>query len=193
MSEEKLIRCSWCVKDNEYMRYHDEEWGVPLRDGKKLFEFLLLDGAQAGLSWLTILKRREAYRAAFDGFDVGKIARYGEADINRLLNDKSIIRNKLKIESAIQNARGYLNFERNSVQFSDWLWDFVDGTPVINHFKTLKEVPSETPLSMKISKELKRRGFNFVGPTIIYSFMQAAGMVNDHLVDCFRWKELNGS
>jgi DNA-3-methyladenine glycosylase I len=182
----QLIRCPWCEGDELYTRYHDEEWGVPLRDSGKLFEFLVLDGAQAGLSWLTILKRREGYRAAFKNFNAEKIARWTEKDVGRLLADERIIRNRLKIESAIKNARHYLEFEESGISFSDWLWDFVDGKPLINKFKTMSEVPASTPLSEKISKELKQRGFTFVGPVIIYAVLQAAGLVNDHLIDCFR-------
>ncbi|MDR2480723.1 MAG: DNA-3-methyladenine glycosylase I [Spirochaetaceae bacterium] len=185
-----VIRCPWCEADEEYQRYHDEEWGVPLRDSGKLFEFLILDGAQAGLSWLTILKRREGYRAAFDGFDAEKIVCYTNIDIARLLNDNRIIRNRLKIESVIKNARAYLSFMEGPVSFSDWLWGFTDGKTIVNNYRTIKEIPAFTALSTTISKELKQRGFTFVGPTIIYAFMQAAGMVNDHLIDCFRWKIL---
>jgi DNA-3-methyladenine glycosylase I len=179
-------RCPWCLSDDLYIKYHDKEWGHPLKNSRKLFEFLILDGAQAGLSWLTILKRREGYRAAFDGMDPECIARYGEKDIARLLGDARIIRNRLKIESAIGNARAYLKMMEGPVSFSRWLWDWVDGEPVINHFKVLAEIPASTELSEGISKELKKRGFTFVGPTIVYAFLQAAGLVNDHLVDCFR-------
>jgi len=180
------IRCPWCLGDADYTRYHDKEWGVPLKNSRKLFEFLILDGAQAGLSWLTILKRREGYRLAFDGFDPQKIARYGEKDIARLLADKRIIRNKLKICSAIGNARSYCEMEAAGENFSKWLWNWVDGKPVINHWETLAEIPASTELSEKISKELKKKGFTFVGPTIVYAFLQAAGLVNDHLVNCYR-------
>jgi DNA-3-methyladenine glycosylase I len=183
-------RCPWCEGDETYVRYHDEEWGVPLRDSRKLFEFLILDGAQAGLSWITILRRRESYRAAFDKFNAAKIARYGEADVARLMGDAGIVRNRLKIASAIKNARGFLEFADKGVSFSDWLWGFVDGKPIVNRFKTLLEIPASTPLSEKISKELKARGWTFVGPVIIYAFMQAAGLVNDHLVNCFRHREV---
>jgi DNA-3-methyladenine glycosylase I len=194
ISNEARVRCPWCHGDAEYTRYHDEEWGVPLRDSQKLFEFLVLDGAQAGLSWLTILKRRDGYRAAFDGMDPQKIARYGEEDISRLMLDKGIIRNKLKIKSAIQNARCYLDFaEKGRATFSAFLWDYVDGKPIINHWRTLAEIPAVTELSQKIAKELKRRGFTFVGPTIIYAFLQAAGLVNDHLTDCWRYPTLSKS
>jgi DNA-3-methyladenine glycosylase I len=184
-------RCPWCEGDSIYTRYHDEEWGVPLRDSRKLFEFLVLDGAQAGLSWLTILKRRDGYRAAFDNFNAEKIARYTQKDIKRLLADERIIRNKLKIESAIKNAQNYLMFEDDGLSFSDWLWDFVDGKPLINKFKTMSEIPASTPLSEKISKELKKRGWTFAGPVIIYAFLQASGLVNDHLTTCFRYPEVN--
>jgi DNA-3-methyladenine glycosylase I len=183
------IRCPWCLSDKIYIRYHDREWGRPLRNNQKLFEFLVLDGAQAGLSWLTILKRREGYREAFDGMNPEAMARYTERDIVRLMNDTRIIRNRRKIESAIGNARAYLKMMEGPVSFSKWLWNWVDGTPVINHFKTMRELPASTPLSETISGELKKRGFSFVGPTIIYAFLQAAGLVNDHLVDCFRHPE----
>ena len=181
-------RCPWCLGDKDYVRYHDKEWGVPLRNSRKLFEFLILDGAQAGLSWLTILKRREGYRLAFDGFDPEKIARYGEKDVNRLLKDERIIRNRLKIHSAIGNARAYCKMEEEGENFSKWLWNRVGGKPIVNHRKTLAEIPASTELSEGISRELKKKGFTFVGPTIIYAFIQAAGLVNDHLVDCFRYK-----
>lgn len=183
-------RCPWCGDDPLYVRYHDTEWGVPLYDGGRLFEFLILDGAQAGLSWLTILRRRDGYRAAFDNFDAEKIACYGVHDIARLMNDGRVIRNRRKIESAIKNARAYLEFMNGPQNFSDWLWNFVDGRPLVNNFKTQKQVPAFTPLSEKISKELRGRGFNFVGPVIIYAFMQAAGLVNDHITGCFRHAEV---
>jgi len=181
------IRCPWCLGDPDYLRYHDREWGVPLKNSQKLFEFLILDGAQAGLSWLTILKRREGYRLALDGFDPEKIARYGERDIARLIKDKRIIRNRLKIRSAIENARAYCRMEEEGLTLSKWLWNWVDGKPIVNHWKTLSEIPVSTELAENISRELKKKGFSFVGPTIIYAFLQAAGFVNDHLVDCYRW------
>ncbi|GHU05772.1 DNA-3-methyladenine glycosylase I [Spirochaetia bacterium] len=181
-----LIRCPWCEGDVLYTRYHDKEWGKPLKNGPKLFEFLILEGAQAGLSWITILKRRQGYRDAFDGMDPEKIARYGEKDITRLMNDSRIIRNRRKISSAIGNARAYLAMEEAGQPFAKWLWNFVDGEPIVNHFKTLKQMPPSTELSEKISKELKQKGFSFVGPTIMYAHMQATGMVNDHLVSCWR-------
>jgi DNA-3-methyladenine glycosylase I len=189
MEKKGKIRCPWCLSDEIYTRYHDKEWGHPLRNDQKLFEFLILDGAQAGLSWLTILKRREGYREAFDNMDPELMARYTERDIKRLMNDTRIIRNRRKIESAIGNARAYLQMMEGPVSFSKWLWNWVDGKPVINHFKTMQDIPASTPLSEAISGELKKRGFSFVGPTIIYAFLQAAGLVNDHLVDCFRHPE----
>ena len=181
------IRCPWCLGNEDYIKYHDREWGKPLKNSRKLFEFLILDGAQAGLSWLTILKRREAYRAAFDGFDPEKIARYGEKEIRRLLSDPGIIRNRLKILSAVGNARSYLEMEAAGTSFSKWLWNWVDGKPIVNRWRTLEEIPASTELSEKISREMKKLGFTFAGPTIIYAFIQASGLVNDHLVDCFRW------
>jgi DNA-3-methyladenine glycosylase I len=188
----ELVRCPWCLSDGDYTKYHDKEWGKPLRDSRKLFEFLVLDGAQAGLSWLTILKRRTGYREAFDGFDPEKMASYGPKDIERLLQDTRIIRNKLKIASAINNAKAYCNLMERKVSFSKWLWNFVDGTPIVNHWKTLGEIPASTELSERVSKELKTLGFTFVGPTIVYAFFQAAGLINDHLVDCFRYSEVIG-
>jgi DNA-3-methyladenine glycosylase I len=185
----QLQRCSWCGEDEVYLKYHDREWGVPCHSNKKLFESLILDGAQAGLSWITILKRRETYRAAFDNFDAEKIARYGKRDIERLMADSGIIRNRRKIESAVGNARAYLKLTETKGSFSAWLWDFVDGRPVLNRWKDLSEIPASTELSEKISKELKKHGFSFVGPTIVYAWLQAEGLVNDHLVSCFRWKE----
>jgi len=172
------------------VKYHDEEWGVPLRDDLALFEFLVLEGAQAGLSWSTILNRREGYRRAFEGFDPGRIARYGDEDVRRLLADEGIIRNRLKVHSAIRNARAFLDLQQQEGSFSGWIWSFVDNEPIQNEWRTLDEVPASTPLSEQISRELKRRGFNFVGPTIVYAHMQATGMVNDHLVDCFRWSQV---
>jgi DNA-3-methyladenine glycosylase I len=186
---EQVQRCSWCGEDEVYLKYHDREWGMPCHSSKKLFESLILDGAQAGLSWITILKRREAYRAAFDNFDAEKIARYGKKDIERLMADSGIIRNRRKIESAIGNAQAYLKLTETEASFSKWLWNFVDGKPVLNHWKDPSEIPASTELSEKISKDLKKHGFSFVGPTIIYAWLQAEGLINDHLVFCFRWKE----
>ncbi|MDR3343557.1 MAG: DNA-3-methyladenine glycosylase I [Treponema sp.] len=179
-------RCPWCLGDASYITYHDKEWGKPLKNNQKLFEALILDGAQAGLSWLTILKRREGYREAFDGMDPEKIARYTDKDIERLMGDSRIIRNHRKIRSAIENAQAYCTMMAGAGSFSTWLWNWVEGKPRINRFKTLAEVPTSTELSEKISKELKKKGFSFVGPTIIYAYMQAVGMVNDHLTDCFK-------
>ena len=186
MASEKN-RCPWCLRDPDYTRYHDREWGVPLKNSRKLFEFLVLDGAQAGLSWLTILKRREGYRLAFDGFDPEKMAGYGEKDVKRLLKDERIIRNRLKINSAISNARAYCDMAEAGEDFSKWLWNWVDGRPIVNRWKRLEQIPASTDLSQQISKELKKKGFTFVGPTIIYAFLQASGLINDHLVDCYRW------
>jgi len=178
-------RCPWCLGDELYTKYHDEEWGIPVRDSQKLFSALILDGAQAGLSWITILRRRDAYFNAFNNMNPEKIAFYSEKDIERLMGNAEIIRNKRKILSAIKNAQCYLELMEEAGSFSDWLWDWVNGVPIINHYKTLKDVPASTELSENISKELKKRGFSFVGPTIIYAFMQACGLVNDHLVSCF--------
>jgi DNA-3-methyladenine glycosylase I len=178
-------RCPWCLGDPLYIKYHDTEWGRPLRNNRKLFELLVLEGAQAGLSWITILKRREGYRAAFDGMDPEKIARYGEKDILRLLGDPRVIRNRRKIVSAIENARAYLTMMDGPVSFSKWLWDHVGGEPVVNHFDSLSQIPVSSPLSENLSKELKKRGFSFVGPTIMYAFLQSAGLVNDHLTSCY--------
>jgi DNA-3-methyladenine glycosylase I len=170
-----------------YVRYHDREWGVPLHDDRKLFEFLVLEGAQAGLSWLTILRKREAYRKAFEGFDPARVARYGARDVRRLLADAGIVRNRMKIESAVANARAFLAVQRELGSFDRYIWGFVDGRPIVNRRRSLRQLPPRTALSDRISKDLKRRGFRFVGPTIVYAHMQATGMVNDHLVTCFRW------
>lgn len=184
-------RCPWCGDDPLYKRYHDTEWGVPVHDDGKLFEFLILEGAQAGLSWITILKKREAYRKAFAGFDPETVARYGQKDIDRLLANPGIVRNRLKIESSIGNARAFLDVQEQHGSFDHYIWHFVDGEPIVNQFKTMAEIPASTPLSETISKDLKKRGFKFVGPTIVYAHMQATGMVNDHLIGCFRWQELS--
>lgn len=183
-------RCEWCGDDPLYVVYHDDEWGSPLHDDRLLFEFLILEGAQAGLSWLTILKKRENYRNAFDSFNVDKVAGYSQQDIDRLLADSGIVRNRLKIESAIKNARGVLAIREEFGSLDAFLWRYVDGIPIQNTWKTMAEVPAKTKLSEQMSKDLKKRGFNFVGPTICYAFMQATGMVNDHTTDCFRHKEL---
>ena len=180
-------RCAWVPPDDAlYCAYHDAEWGVPERDSRALWEKLVLDGMQAGLSWITILRKRDAIRAAFDGFDPQKVARYGEADMARLLSDPRIIRSRLKCQSAIDGARLFLDMAERGEDFSEYLWGFVDGVPVQNHWKSIKDVPARTPLSETIAKDLKARGFKFCGPVIVYAFMQAVGMVNDHTVDCHR-------
>lgn len=184
--KDNLARCPWCGDDPLYVAYHDSEWGVPCRDERTLFEFLILEGAQAGLSWITILRKRENYRRAFDGFDPHRIARYGEKDVARLLGDAGIVRNRLKIAAAITNARATLALHEAGGSLNDLLWQFVNNQPVINHWRRMDQVPVSTPLAEALSKELKRRDFRFVGPTIIYSMMQAIGMVNDHLVACPR-------
>lgn len=183
-------RCAWCGKDPLYMRYHDEEWGVPVYDDQKLFEMLVLDGAQAGLSWLTILRKRENYRLAFDHFDPELIARYDERHITQLLANPGIVRNHLKIAGAIKNARAYLALREQHGPFAAFLWRYVDGVPRQNTWKSLAEVPTKTTEAETMSRDLKRLGFTFVGPTICYAFMQAAGLVNDHTIDCFRHREL---
>lgn len=182
----QIARCGWVTNDPLYIGYHDKEWGVPVYDDAKLFEFLLLEFFQAGLSWLTILKKRENFRKAFDDFDYKKIARYDDKKLEQLLNDKGIIRNKLKINAAISNAAAFMKVQEEFGSFSKYIWSFVDGKPIQNSFKSLKEVPANTPLSDKISKDLKKRGFKFVGTTVIYAHMQATGMVNDHTTGCFR-------
>jgi len=185
-------RCAWVGSEPLYREYHDREWGVPVRDDRLLFEFLILEGAQAGLSWLTILKKREGYRAAFAGFDPERIARFGEAETAVLLADPGIIRNRLKVAAAITNARAFLAVRDEFGSFADYMWSFVDGTPIQNAWRTIGEVPATTPVSDAMSRDLKKRGFRFVGSTICYAHMQAVGMVNDHTVDCFRWQELAG-
>ena len=179
-------RCPWCASDPLYRAYHDLEWGVPLHDDTRLFEMLTLEGAQAGLSWLTILRKREGYRRAFAGFDPEKVAAFTEDDVARLLADPGIVRNRLKIASTITNAAAVLEVQTRYSSLDRYLWSFVDGVPILNRWKTMSEVPASTALSDNISKELKRLGFRFVGSTICYAFMQATGMVNDHLVGCFR-------
>jgi DNA-3-methyladenine glycosylase I len=183
-------RCEWSTQDPLYIRYHDEEWGVPVHDDRLIFEFLVLEGAQAGLSWLTILKRREGYRAAFDQFDPQQVAQYDQSKIAELLTDTGIIRNRRKIESAVTNARAFLEVQREFGSFDRYIWSFVGGKPVINAWKSLADIPAQTVESVTLSKDLVRRGFKFVGPTICYAHMQATGMVNDHVVDCFRYAEL---
>ena len=186
----ELKRCGWSVSDPLYIDYHDLEWGVPLHDDRRLFEFLVLEGAQAGLSWLTILKRRQGYRRAFDDFEVEKVARYDASRVRRLLSDRGIIRNRLKISSAISNAWAFLDIQEEFGSFDSYIWKFVEGRPIVNRLRTLRQIPARTALSDRISKALKDRGFSFVGSTIVYAHMQATGMVNDHLVGCFRHKQL---
>jgi DNA-3-methyladenine glycosylase I len=183
-------RCPWPGQDPFYVAYHDDEWGVPEYDDRALYEKLVLDGFQAGLSWITILRKRENFRRAFDGFDPAKIARYTPKKIERLMQDAGIVRNRMKIEGAVASARAWLDVMDKGAGFSALLWDFVGGAPKVNRFKSVKQVPAETPVSKAMSKELSARGFKFVGPTIVYAFMQATGMVNDHLVDCYRHEHL---
>jgi DNA-3-methyladenine glycosylase I len=186
-------RCAWCGSDPLYVAYHDREWGVPLHDERALFEFLILEGAQAGLSWRTILNKRAGYRRAFDGFDAERVARYGEAEVARLLADPGIVRNRLKIAAAIGNARATLKVRDEFGGLDAYLWRFVDGRPIVNAWTDIAQVPARTPLSDAISKDMQKRGFKFVGSTIVYAHMQATGMVNDHTVDCFRHRELASS
>jgi DNA-3-methyladenine glycosylase I len=186
-------RCRWVADDELYRKYHDEEWGVPAHDDGKLFELLILEGVQAGLSWLTVLRKRENYRRAFDGFDAEKIAAYDSKKVERLMEDKGIIRNRLKIKAAIENARAFLKVREEWGTFDAYLWQFIGGKPKQNFWRTLEEVPSKTAESEAMSKDLARRGFKFVGSTICYAFMQAVGMVNDHTTDCFRYAELSKS
>jgi DNA-3-methyladenine glycosylase I len=184
------IRCPWPADDKLYIKYHDNEWGVPVHNDKKLFEFLLLEGFQAGLSWRTILYKRQNFRKAFDNFDFNKVAKYDKRKINSLMKDTGIIRNQLKINSAVSNAKAFIAVRKEFGTFDKYIWGFVSGKPMKNKFKSTKEVPARTELSDLISKDLKQRGFNFVGSTIIYAHMQATGMVNDHLTECFRYNEI---
>ncbi|MCD8352045.1 MAG: DNA-3-methyladenine glycosylase I [Planctomycetaceae bacterium] len=183
---DEIVRCGWCGDDPLYTAYHDEEWGNPVHDDGQMFEFLILEGAQAGLSWITILRKRESYRKAFAGFDPEKIARFGEKDVARLLGDAGIVRNRLKIAAAITNAQAFLRVVEERGSFSEFLWGFVDNRQVVNKWKRLDQIPATSPASDAMSKELKRLGFKFVGSTIMYAHMQATGLVNDHLVTCFR-------
>ena len=188
-----LKRCGWASLDDPlYRDYHDKEWGVPVHDDRLMFEFLVLEGAQAGLSWGTILKKRENFRRAFDGFDPERVARYGSRDVRRLMKDSGIIRNRLKIRSAVQNAKAFLAVQREFGSFDSYVWRFVGGRTKINRWKNTKEIPAKTPESEAMSRDLLRRGFRFVGPTICYAQMQATGMVNDHVLDCFCYRELIG-
>jgi len=185
-----MKRCDWCEGQDIYLEYHDREWGLPVHDDRIQFEFLVLEAAQAGLSWLTVLRKREAYRAAYDGFDVERVARYGERKVKSLLGNAGIIRNKLKIESSINNAKRFIEVQKEFGSFDSYIWGFVDGKAVQNRWKSIAEIPAKTELSDRISKELKGRGFRFVGSTIIYSHLQATGLVNDHIVGCFRHREV---
>jgi DNA-3-methyladenine glycosylase I len=186
LKAEKVIRCDWCHSDPIYMEYHDSEWGVPVHDDRKQFEFLVLESAQAGLSWLTILKRREGYRRLYDGFDAQQVAGYDEMKIGMMLSDSGIIRNRKKIESSINNAQRFLEICAEYGSFCNYLWGFVEGNQVVNHFQDQSQIPASTPLSDTISKDLKKKGFKFLGSTIIYAHLQATGLVNDHLTSCFR-------
>ena len=179
-------RCDWCGSDPLYVAYHDEEWGVPVKDDPTLFEFLMLETFQAGLSWITVLKKREHFRRAFDEFDYQKIASYNNKKIEALENDPSIIRNKLKIKGAVTNSKAFIDIQNEWGSFSKYIWHFTNNNPIVNHWENLSDIPAQTPLSITISKDLKKRGFKFVGPTVVYAHMQATGMVNDHLVSCFR-------
>ncbi len=192
MKSTELVRCEWAGADPLMIEYHDKEWGVPVHDDRTLFEFLILEGAQAGLSWSTILKKRSAYRAAFDDFDPSVIARYGSAKQKKLLADAGIVRNRLKIAAAIQNARAFLDVQREFSTFDAYVWEFVGGRPIVNQIRSKRDLIAHSPESDALSKDLKRRGFNFVGSTICYAFMQAVGMVNDHTIDCFRSARGNG-
>jgi DNA-3-methyladenine glycosylase I len=187
-SAREVTRCAWAGTDPLYMTYHDEEWGVPVHDDRRWFEMLILEGAQAGLSWITILRKRDAYRRAFDGFDAAKVARYDSRRITRLLADPGIVRNRLKIEGAVRNARAFLDIQQEQGTFDAWVWRFVGGRRIENRRRTAKDVPATTPESDAMSRELRKRGFTFVGSTICYAFMQATGMVNDHVVGCFRYR-----
>ena len=184
------VRCSWVGNDPLYIHYHDEEWGVPLFDEQQLFEFLILETFQAGLSWITVLRKRENFREAFDNFDYHKISNYNEDKFNELLNNAGIIRNKLKIKATISNAKAFIEVQKEFGSFSKYIWSFVDGKPIKNNWKLNSEVPANTELSDTISKDLKKRGFKFVGTTVIYAHMQATGMVNDHTTNCFRYKQV---
>ncbi|MCT4612312.1 MAG: DNA-3-methyladenine glycosylase I [Clostridia bacterium] len=181
-----MERCFWVGKDQIYIDYHDNEWGVPVHDDRKLFEMLTLEGAQAGLSWITVLKKRENYKKAFNNFDVSKISNYDQNKIDELLHNEGIIRNRLKINSTVTNAKAFINVQDEFGSFDKYIWSFVNNTPIINNFKTQDELPTKTELSDKISKDLKKRGFKFVGSTIIYAYMQAIGMVNDHMTNCYK-------
>ena len=188
---EQVMRCPWAGNDDDYIAYHDFEWGVPVHDDHRLFEFLILEGAQAGLSWQTILRKRENYRRAFDAFDPAVIAVYDEKRIGELLSNPGLVRNRLKINSAVRNAREFVKVQEEFGSFDRYIWDFVGGRQIVNGWESLRQIPAETVESRAVSKELKKRGFSFVGPTIIYAYMQAVGMVNDHLVSCFRHAQIS--
>ncbi|MFH0915508.1 MAG: DNA-3-methyladenine glycosylase I [bacterium] len=187
-----MTRCAWVGENPLYVAYHDEEWGVPVHDDRLLFEFLVLEGAQAGLSWLTILRKRDGYREAFAGFDPVRVAAFDASDVQRLLADPGIVRNRLKVESAISNARAFLKVQEEFGSFDAYVWGFAGGETIHNRWHSVAEIPTQTPQAGHMSADLKRRGFRFIGPTICYAHMQATGMVNDHTVDCFRWAELKG-
>jgi len=189
----ELKRCSWCGDDRLYQKYHDLEWGKPVHNDRRLFEMLILEGAQAGLSWITILRKRENYRVAFDGFDVRKVAEYSEGKVASLLSDPGIVRNRLKVGAAIKNARAFIEIQSQQRSFDRYLWAYVDGRPIQNGWTSSSQVPAKTELSDAISRDLQKRGMSFVGSTIIYSFLQAVGVVNDHLVSCHRYASLSGS
>lgn len=191
MTQKEKIRCPWCLSFEDYIRYHDEEWGVPVHEDRKHFEFLILEGAQAGLSWSTILKKREAYRKAFAEFDPEQVARFSEARLGELLQDPGIVRNRLKVKAAINNAQRFLEIQEEFGSFDQYIWRFVNGKPIVNTWKTLQEVPAASQESEALSKDLVKRGFKFVGSTIVYAHMQACGLVNDHLVDCWRYELIN--
>jgi DNA-3-methyladenine glycosylase I len=190
MSQKQLKRCEWAGEDPLMRAYHDKEWGVPVHDDQELFELLILEGAQAGLSWSTILKRRDGYRQAFNNFDINKVAKFSDSDFNKLIENAGIIRNKLKIRSAINNAKQFIKVQNEFGSFKTYIWGFTDNQVIQNYFTSLSEIPAFTPLSVVISKDLKKRGFNFVGPTIVYAYMQSIGIVNDHITNCFRFKEV---
>ncbi len=188
-----MKRCSWCGEDELYIKYHDKEWGVPVFDDRKQFEFMVLESAQAGLSWITILRKREAYRKAYEEFDPVKVAEFDENNIEELLKNDGIIRNRRKIESSINNAKRFMEVQREFGSFSEYLWRFVDYKPIVNKWKSEAEVPAKTELSERISLDLKKRGFKFLGPVIVYSHLQATGLINDHVADCFRYDEIKNA
>jgi DNA-3-methyladenine glycosylase I len=192
MAIREKMRCAWSAKDPLYISYHDTEWGVPVHDDRTLFEFLILEGAQAGLSWITILRKRDAYRKAFERFRPERVARYDRKRVAALLKDPGIVRNRMKIESAVKNARAFLKVQEEFGSFDAYQWGFVEGKPIVNRFRSIKEIPARTPVSDALSRDLKDRGFSFVGSTIVYAHMQAVGMVNDHVIDCFRHRPLAG-